>query len=79
MSEIGTLCKSTKPAELGALAPGCQAKIMDDNGQVLGPKQTGEILGKTPRIMNGKFDSGCIELTGTINYVYYSVFDLRLN
>lgn len=39
------------PDCLGALAPGCQAKILDDNRKVLGPKQVGEILVKTPTIM----------------------------
>ena len=52
MSEVGTIANSMSPTELGALAPGCEAKILGDNGKFLGPHEVGEI---TPTIMNGKF------------------------
>ena len=42
------------PKELGALAPGCEAKIMSDNGKFLGSGEVGEMLVKTPTIMKGK-------------------------
>ena len=55
MSEVGTIANSMSPTELGALAPGCEAKILGENGKFLGPHEVGEILVKTPTIMNGKF------------------------
>ena len=54
MSEVGTISNSMSPKELGALAPGCEAKIMSDNGKFLGSGEVGEMLVKTPTIMKGK-------------------------
>merc|ERR1712156_162031 len=53
MSEVGTISKSMSPKMLGALAPGCEAKILGDNGEILGKDEVGEILAKTPTIMKG--------------------------
>ena len=54
MSEVGTISNSMSPKELGALAPGCEAKIISDNGKFLGSGEVGEMLVKTPTIMKGK-------------------------
>ena len=54
MSEVGTISNSTSPKELGALAPGCEAKIMSNSGKFLGSGEVGEMLVKTPTIMKGK-------------------------
>ena len=51
---MGTISNSMSPKELGALAPGCEAKIMSDNGKFLGSGEVGEMLVKTPTIMKGK-------------------------
>ena len=49
------------PKELGALAPGCEAKIMSDNGKFLGSGEVGEMLVKTPTIMKGKENNNKLE------------------
>ena len=54
MSEVGTISNSMSPKELGALAPGCEAKIISDNGKFLGSGEVGEMLVKTPTIMKGR-------------------------
>ena len=54
MSEVGPISKSMSPKMLGALAPGCEAKILGDNGEILGKDEVGEILAKTPTIMKGE-------------------------
>ena len=51
---MGTISNSMSPKELGALAPGCEAKIISDNGKFLGSGEVGEMLVKTPTIMKGK-------------------------
>ena len=56
MSEVGTISKSMSPKMLGALAPGCEAKILGDNGEILGKDEVGEILAKTPTIMKGEME-----------------------
>ena len=33
--------------------PGCEVKVLGDNGKFLGPHQIGEILAKTPTMMKG--------------------------
>lgn len=52
MTEVGTICKSMVPTQLGELAAGCQVKIVDPlTGELLGPNCVGEILVKTPTVM----------------------------
>ena len=62
MSEVGTISNSMSPKELGALAPGCEAKIMSDNGKFLGSGEVGEMLVKTPTIMKGKENNNKLEV-----------------
>ena len=63
MSEVGTISKSMSPKMLGALAPGCEAKILGDNGEILGKDEVGEILAKTPTIMKGEMEFKVILFT----------------
>ena len=54
MSEIGTIARSFSPTSLGALTAGVQVKIVDPvTGELQGPNQVGEILAKTPTMLQG--------------------------
>ena len=53
MTEVGTISTSMTPTSLGSLAPGVQVKIVDDNNALLKTFETGEIMAKTPTLMNG--------------------------
>ena len=54
MSEIGTISRSFSPTSLGAVTAGVQVKIVDPvTGELQGPNQVGEILAKTPTMLQG--------------------------
>ena len=53
MTEVGTISTSMTPTNLGCLAPGVQVKIVDENNVLLKSFETGEIMAKTPTLMNG--------------------------
>ena len=53
MTEMAVISISTSPKVLGSLLPGCEVKVLGDNGKFLGPHQIGEILAKTPTMMKG--------------------------
>ena len=74
MSEVGTISNSMSPKELGALAPGCEAKIMSDNGKFLGSGEVGEMLVKTPTIMKGKENNNKLEVYSS-DYCFFSPYD----
>ncbi|HNY66455.1 MAG TPA: AMP-binding protein [Deltaproteobacteria bacterium] len=44
-----------KPMSIGPAVPGVEARIMDDEGRVLGPNEKGEIIFKGPNIMKGYY------------------------
>jgi len=46
MTEMAVISVSTSPKVLGSLLPGCEVKVLGDNGKFLGPHQIGEILAK---------------------------------
>ena len=54
MTEMAVISISTSPKVLGSLLPGCEVKVLGDNGKFLGPHQIGEILAKTPTMMKAQ-------------------------
>jgi long-chain acyl-CoA synthetase len=54
---IGPICfnypNAIKPGSVGRLIPGAEIRIEDDNGNAMGPNQTGEVLLRGPMIMQG--------------------------
>ena len=75
MSEVGTISNSMSPTELGALAPGCEAKIISDNGKFLGSGEVGEMLVKTPTIMKGKENNNKHTLALIAFFSTYKIFN----
>ncbi|MCU0575347.1 MAG: AMP-binding protein [Desulfobacterota bacterium] len=48
--------RTIKPASIGQTVPGVTARVEDDDGTILGPGQTGELLFKGPNIMKGYYN-----------------------
>ena len=44
-----------KPMSIGPTVPGVEARIVDDEGRVLGPGEKGEIIFRGPNIMKGYY------------------------
>lgn len=47
--------RTIKPASIGQTVPGVTARVQDDDGSILDPGQTGELLFKGPNIMKGYY------------------------
>ncbi|KAJ1735144.1 hypothetical protein LPJ61_000707 [Coemansia biformis] len=55
MSPVVTMLSTrhNNPASIGVLIPGCQAKVVDDQGAELGPNTAGELCFRGPNVMPG--------------------------